>query len=110
MANNGSNANLHRSSTLDIRKPLAATAAAPALNKADMLIEKKRASLDARHKYLLDKAAEFLDEKPASLENSLLQGNKLDQMNDFLAEGGSKRLLLVWQASAKVRLSFKKLS
>jgi dynein heavy chain len=60
-------------------------------------IEKKRASLDVRHRYLLEKFAVFVDEKPATLENSLLLGNKLDLVNDFFAEGGSKKVLFFWQ-------------
>ncbi|KAI9314021.1 dynein heavy chain, N-terminal region 2-domain-containing protein, partial [Zopfochytrium polystomum] len=60
-------------------------------------IEKKRASLDARHRYLLEKFSTFVDETPAGLENSLLIGTKLDILNDFFAEGGSKRVLFFWQ-------------
>ncbi|KAJ3091620.1 Dynein heavy chain 5, axonemal [Quaeritorhiza haematococci] len=60
-------------------------------------LEKKRASLDARHRYLLEKFAPFVDEKPATLENSLLLGNKLDLVNDFFADNGSRKLLFFWQ-------------
>ena len=69
------------------------------------LIEKKRASLDLRHRYLIDKFAVYVDEKPAVIENSLLQGNKLEMINDFFAEGGSRKVLFYWQAvSSKVCL------
>lgn len=60
-------------------------------------IEKKRASLDTRHRYLLEKFAVFVDEKASLLENSLLLGNKLDLVNDFLAEGGARKVLFFWQ-------------
>ncbi|KAI9015067.1 dynein heavy chain and region D6 of dynein motor-domain-containing protein [Gaertneriomyces semiglobifer] len=93
----GSLANLYRSSNtlfgqhdpaaLDPKKRAAAINA----------IEKKRASLDARHRYLLEKVASVIDEKPATLENSLIMGNKLDIVNDFLNEGGSKRVMFFWQ-------------
>lgn len=66
------------------------------------LVEKKRASLDARHRYLLEKFGAAIDEKPVTLENSLLVGNKLDVVNDFLAEGGSRRCLFFWQPAGKV--------
>ncbi|KAI8811565.1 dynein heavy chain and region D6 of dynein motor-domain-containing protein [Cladochytrium replicatum] len=64
-------------------------------------VEKKRASLDARHRYLLDKFAGYTEEKSATLENSLLQGTKLDYVNDFFAEGGSRRLMFFWQPVTK---------
>ncbi|KAJ3166591.1 Dynein heavy chain 5, axonemal [Geranomyces variabilis] len=94
----GSLANLYRSNptlfshdtaALDPKKRAAAVNA----------IEKKRASLDVRHKYLLEKFAVLVDEKPSTLENSLLLGNKVDLLNDFFAEGGSKRVLFFWQSS-----------
>ncbi|TPX71761.1 hypothetical protein SpCBS45565_g00838 [Spizellomyces sp. 'palustris'] len=94
----GSLANLYRSNPtlfhdpgLDPKKRAAAANA----------IEKKRAGLDARHRYLLEKFATFIDEKPATLENSLLQGSKLDYVNDFFAEGGSRRVLFFWQPAGK---------
>ncbi|KAJ3249557.1 Dynein heavy chain 5, axonemal [Chytriomyces hyalinus] len=61
------------------------------------LIEKKRASLDVRHRFLLEKFSTYVDEKPAGLENSLLLGNKLDIVNDFFAENGSRKVLFYWQ-------------
>lgn len=64
-------------------------------------MEKKRASLDPRHRYILEKFGTFIDEKPATLENSLLLGSKLDILNDFFAEGGCRKVLLFWQ---KVRV------
>ena len=60
-------------------------------------IEKKRASLDIRHRYVIDKFAAYVDEKPANIENSLLLGNKLELINDFFADGGSKKVILFWQ-------------
>ncbi|KAJ1555489.1 Dynein heavy chain 8, axonemal, partial [Nowakowskiella sp. JEL0078] len=83
----GSNLNLHDITAESKKK------GAPNVN----MIEKKRASLDIRHRYLLEKFSAYIDEKPAALENSLLQGNKLDFINDFFAEGGSKKVLFYWQ-------------
>jgi dynein heavy chain len=60
-------------------------------------IEKKRASLDTRHRYLLERFGAFVDEKPSVLENSLLLGNKLELVNDFFADGGSKKVIFFWQ-------------
>ncbi|TPX43177.1 hypothetical protein SeLEV6574_g05202 [Synchytrium endobioticum] len=60
-------------------------------------LEKKRASLDIRHKYFLEKFASFSEVKVVDLENSLLLGAKLDSVNDFLAEGGSRKVLFFWQ-------------
>lgn len=60
-------------------------------------IEKKRASLDVRHRYVIDKFATYVDEKPAIIENSLLLGNKLDLVNEFFADGGSRKVILFWQ-------------
>jgi dynein heavy chain len=64
------------------------------------IVEKKRASLDVRHRYLLEKFAAYIDEKPAALENSLLLGNKLDIVNEFFAEGGTRKVLFFWQPSS----------
>ncbi|KAJ3396765.1 Dynein heavy chain 5, axonemal [Lobulomyces angularis] len=60
-------------------------------------VEKKRASLDARHRYLLEKFSTFVDEKITNLENSLLLGNKLDLVNEFFMENGTKKVLFYWQ-------------
>ncbi|KAJ1563094.1 Dynein heavy chain 5, axonemal [Cladochytrium tenue] len=84
----GSKANLYASHEVETKKKGAVGVS---------LIEKKRASLDARHRYLLEKLSTFVDEKPAVLENSLLLGNKLDLVNDFFAEGGARRVILTWQ-------------
>jgi dynein heavy chain len=83
-ANSGSGNNLHE---IDKKKA--------GINQSN--IEKKRASLDARHKYLLEKFGAYVDEKPSVLETSLFIGNRLDLVNDFFAEGGSKKLLFYWQ-------------
>lgn len=61
------------------------------------VMEKKRGSLDVRHRYLIEKFAAFVDEKPIVIENSLLLGQKLELVNDFLAEGGSRKVLFFWQ-------------
>jgi dynein heavy chain, axonemal len=65
------------------------------------VLEKKRASLDVRHRYLLEKFSVFIDEKSQVLENSFLLGNKLEMVNDFFAEGGSKKILFFWQKVVK---------
>ncbi|KAI8831563.1 hypothetical protein BC829DRAFT_494479 [Chytridium lagenaria] len=99
MADLGSKTNLHRSNNNlnyahdnDLKKKGVA---------GQNQMEKKRASLDARHRFLLEKFSQYVDEKPAGLENSLLLGNKLDVVNDFFAEGGSKKVLFFWQAAPK---------
>ena len=96
-----SNANLYHGAGID-----ASTAAIDTGKKtragAVNLVEKKRASLDTRHRYLLEKFGAAIDEKPVTLENSLLLGNKLDVVNDFFAEGGSRRCLFFWQPAGKV--------
>ncbi|KAJ3055739.1 Dynein heavy chain 5, axonemal [Rhizophlyctis rosea] len=95
-----SNANLYYGAGVD-----ASTAAIDTGKKtragAVNLVEKKRASLDARHRYLLEKFGAAIDEKPITLENSLLLGTKLDVVNDFFAEGGSRRCLFFWQPAGK---------
>ena len=96
-----SNQNVTKGSNFDIKK---AAQANPTLNKADLLLEKKRASLDARHRYLIEKAAEVFEEKPITIENALLAGNKLDQVSEFFVEGGVRKVILVWQTSSKVFL------
>jgi hypothetical protein len=65
-------------------------------------IEKKRATLDVRHRFLLEKFATVVDAKPADLETSLLLGNKLDYVNSFFQENGLRRVLFFWQALSKV--------
>ncbi|KAI8902513.1 dynein heavy chain and region D6 of dynein motor-domain-containing protein [Globomyces pollinis-pini] len=60
-------------------------------------IEKKRGSLDIRHRYLLEKFGSFIEEKPSTLENSLLLGNKMELVNDFFADGGSRKVIFFWQ-------------
>lgn len=62
-------------------------------------LEKKRASLDGRHRYLLEKAAEYFDAKVADLEQSLLFGNKIDLLNDFFKDGGSRKVIFFYQPS-----------
>ena len=69
------------------------------IQTAQAQLEKKRASLDVRHRYLLEKAAEYFDAKPADLEQSLLFGNKLDLVNDLFKENGSRKVLFYWQPS-----------
>ncbi|KAI9322987.1 dynein heavy chain, N-terminal region 1-domain-containing protein [Obelidium mucronatum] len=86
---------LHQTDTSDPKKKLAAAGAAAANNTN--LIEKRRASLDVRHRFLLEKFSAYVDEKPAGLENSLLLGNKLEVLNDFFAENGAKKVLFYWQ-------------
>jgi dynein heavy chain len=105
----GSKANLanlgtHPDSDLK-KKGVNASNAAGGANAAN-LIEKRRASLDVRHRYLLEKFSQYIDEKPAGLENSLLLGNKLEVLNDFFSDGGSRKVLFFWQAAGKVSWSF----
>lgn len=65
-------------------------------------LEKRRAMLEPRHTFLLEKFAAVVDEKVSVLENSLLYGNKLEIIADFFAENGPKKLLFFWQAPPKV--------
>jgi dynein heavy chain len=101
MAATGSQYNLHRSNP-NLHE---AEGKKKALAAANALAEKKRASLDARHKHLIEKFAAYVDEKPAVLENSFIQGNKLEIVNEFFAENGSKKVLMFWQAPTKVRMT-----
>jgi dynein heavy chain len=98
MATTSSQSNLHGSNKnlfdIDGKKKLAAQ---------QNLAEKRRASLDTRHKYFLEKFAQLIDEKPAVLENSFILGNKVDIVNEFFAENGSKKVLFYWQSASKVR-------
>jgi dynein heavy chain len=66
------------------------------------LIEKRRQTLDARHKFILSTFAGVAHEREEVLENQLLHGNRLEVLNDFLAEDGSRRLFLLWQPPNKV--------
>lgn len=84
--------NLSKGSNPDLKK-----AANSNLNKADALLEKRRVTLDARHKYLIEKAAEVLGEKALAIENSLLVGSKLELVNEFFQENGSKKVVFFWQ-------------
>ena len=97
MATTGSQGNLHRSNP-----NLYEAEGKKKAQAAQNLAEKRRASLDTRHKYLLEKFAAFIDEKPSVLENSFIQGNKLDIVNDFLSDNGSKKVLFYWQPISKV--------
>jgi hypothetical protein len=66
-------------------------------------LEKRRALLDPRHKYILDKFNTIIpDVKPIELENAFLQSNKLELVNDFLKEGGSRRVVMSWTLISKV--------
>jgi dynein heavy chain len=60
-------------------------------------LEKRRASIDSRHRVLLDKFAELIGEKSLVLENSFLLGNKIEVVNEFFREGGSRRVLFFWK-------------
>lgn len=88
----GSQGNLHGSG-VNLAHESEAKKKIAALNAMD----KKRASLDVRHRYLLEKFAYYCDEKPAVLETSLLIGNKLEVLNEFFAEGGVRKVLFFWQ-------------
>jgi len=67
-------------------------------------LEKRRALLDTRHKYILEKFNTLIPEvKPVELENAFLQSNKLEVVNDFLKEGGSKKVVMCWTLISKVR-------
>lgn len=61
------------------------------------LIEKRRATLDVRHKYLLEKFSSVLDVRVQDLETSLCMGTKLDLVNEFFKENGLKHLFFFWQ-------------
>lgn len=69
------------------------------VNNAATLTEKKRATLDARHRQMIEKFASYIDAKALDVENSLLIGSKLDLLTDFFKENGTKRILFFWQAS-----------
>lgn len=62
-------------------------------------LEKKRASLDARHRYLLERAADYFEAKLPELEQSLLLGNKIDLFNDFFKENGSRKVIFFYHPS-----------
>lgn len=95
-ANAGSLSNLNNNFEND-KKKAAATQGA---------VEKKRASLDVRHRYLIEKFAAFVDEKPATIENSLLLGAKLDLVNDFFVDGGSRKVIMFWQKVLNLNNTF----
>jgi dynein heavy chain len=96
MATTGSQSQLHRSNINLYENDLKKKAQA-----ANIAAEKKRGLLDVRHKYLLEKFATYLNEKPSALENSFILGNKLEIVNEFFAENGSKKVLMYWQAPTK---------
>ncbi|KAI9220476.1 dynein heavy chain and region D6 of dynein motor-domain-containing protein [Blastocladiella britannica] len=83
-------------SNLAAGEDMAKKRAAQATQLANQL-EKRRAQLDVRHRTLLDKFAEYIGEKPAVLEQSVLYGNKIDVMAEFFREGGIKRVMLFWK-------------
>ncbi|KAI9141404.1 dynein heavy chain and region D6 of dynein motor-domain-containing protein [Paraphysoderma sedebokerense] len=60
-------------------------------------IEKRKALLDQRHKYMLEKVSEIVNEKMSVLESSFVTGNKLELVNDFFKDGGPKKILFFWQ-------------
>jgi dynein heavy chain, axonemal len=62
-------------------------------------MEKKRATLDARHRHLLDRFATFADVKLQDLENLFLVGGKVDLVNEFFKEGGTRKVFFFWQPS-----------
>jgi dynein heavy chain len=93
----GSNQNLHGSASNLAHDNESKKKAA----LANSIIEKKRASLDMRHRYLIEKFAQYIDEKQAVIENSLLLGNKLELVNEFFAEGGPRKVLFFWQKVAE---------
>lgn len=62
-------------------------------------IDKRKGLVDQRHKYLLEKFLPLTDTKMAELENSFILGNKLELVNEFFKEGGTKRVFFFWQAS-----------
>ena len=97
MATIGSQSALHRSNQ-NIHDNDTKKKAALAGNAA----KEKRGLLDVRHKYLLEKFATYLDEKPSTLENAFILGNKLETVNEFFSENGSKKVLMYWQAPTKV--------
>lgn len=67
------------------------------------LIEKRRQTLDARHKFIITTVAAVVREREDVLENQLLHGNRLEVLNEFFAEDGTRRLFFLWQPPNKVR-------
>jgi hypothetical protein len=64
------------------------------------MLEKRRAQMDARHKYLLERFnALLVDVKPVDLETSFLHGTKLELTIEFFREGGMKKIFMFWQQS-----------
>ncbi|KAJ3342801.1 Dynein heavy chain 5, axonemal [Gonapodya sp. JEL0774] len=95
----GSQGNLRRSSASLNPLPDNESRKKQPVNNATL--DKKRASLDARHRYMLEKFAVMVDEKPSTLENHLLYSNKLETLNEFLAENGPRKILFFWQPPTK---------
>lgn len=66
-------------------------------------LEKRRALVDPRHRYLLEKFSTLSDAKPQELENLFLLGNKMEMVNEFFKENGTRKIFFFWQQN-KVRL------
>jgi dynein heavy chain len=60
-------------------------------------LEKRRAIIDPRHRYLLEKFATIADAKPQELENLFLLGSKIEMVNDFFKENGTRKIFFFWQ-------------
>ncbi|KAI9021920.1 dynein heavy chain and region D6 of dynein motor-domain-containing protein [Hyaloraphidium curvatum] len=68
------------------------------------LLEKRRQTLDSRHRFLLAAFAAVVQEREDVLENQLLHGSRLETMNEFFSEEGPQRLFLLWQPPTKEEL------
>lgn len=69
------------------------------------ILEKRRAMLDGRHRYLLEKFAAVADAKPQELENLFLLGTKMETCNEFFKENGPRKIFFFWQPN-KVKLPY----
>ncbi|NWQ86048.1 DYH5 protein, partial [Burhinus bistriatus] len=59
--------------------------------------EAKRARLDGRHDYLLDTVASCVNLDKAEVEDAILDGNQIDRIDKFLAQGGLRHLMFYYQ-------------
>ncbi|XP_028288430.1 dynein heavy chain 5, axonemal [Parambassis ranga] len=61
--------------------------------------EERRATLDARHKYLMTRLADAVALTEAEVEDALISDDKFALIQDFFAANGSKKLIFFYQSS-----------
>ncbi|XP_041823849.1 dynein heavy chain 5, axonemal [Melanotaenia boesemani] len=76
------------------------------LKQVKAMKEERRAALDSRHKYLINRLADSVTLKEMEVEDALISDEKFSLTDDFFAANGSKKLIFFYQENSSSSQSF----